>query len=93
MRERFRQVLAVGSVVATTGVSLTIVATAQAAPLPAGREAVTTGTGNGGAPGPAAITSRAAVGPLTTPSGVPALAPEPLAWSAPVNTNMGLVSV
>ena len=62
MGERFRQLLAVGSVVATTVASLAIVPTAQAAPLRAGREVVIAGTDGGGASGSAVVTRGAGVG-------------------------------
>ena len=97
MRGRFRQLLAVGSVVATTAGSFTIVASAQAGPLPPpapGPTADVAGTG--------ATLGRSAAGTATGDSvteavdgtnGVSVLARQSFAWSAPVNTNMGLVSV
>lgn len=59
-------------------------ATARAAPLPAGPGVVVAGTDSGGATGPAVVTSEASVA---------ATARRAFAWSAPVNTNMGLVAV
>ncbi len=76
VRERFRQILAVGSVVATTTASLTIVTSAQAA---AGETV--------------ASYSLSTTAASATPSGVSVSARRSFSWSAPVNTNMGLVSI